>query len=158
MTSNPVAAQKPLAPPRSLGRMLNYATNACNGLAQGMLDEYDLTLRQWVILSALWRRDGQLVGELAAYSGTNAPAASRIVDRMVESGLLVREPVLGDRRAVTVKLTDKGKDLDHLQDFYLRVNTILFDGLSEKEAVVLFKLLDRVEQNALRTQAGDATA
>lgn len=145
-----MANNEPLAPPKSLGRLLNYATNACNALCQEMLDEHELTLRQWVILSALWRRDGQSMNELADYSGTLAPAASRIVDRMVENGLLTRGAASGDRRAVTVKLTDKGKSLDHLHDFYARVNEKLLAGLGENEAEVLFDLLGRVEQNALR--------
>lgn len=152
-----MATNKPMAPPKSLGRLLNYSTNACNALCQSLLEEHGLTLRQWVILSALWRRDGQSVNALADYSGTAAPAASRIVERMVESGLVRRETVPNDRRAVTVKLTERGRSLNHLHDFYARVNAILLEGFSETEAGALFGLLERVEQNALRMQADDAT-
>ncbi|MEQ8827888.1 MAG: MarR family transcriptional regulator, partial [Parvibaculum sp.] len=82
--------------------MLNFAAGASTAMCQEMLSEHDLTLAQWVILSALWRQDGMLINEIADYSGNNAPAASRIVDRMEEAGLVQRVPSDSDKRVVLV--------------------------------------------------------
>ena len=70
----------------------------CNHL----LAQHDLTLAQWVLISALWREDGMLVSELAEYSGNNLPATSRILDRMAANGLVVRRKDESDARSVRI--------------------------------------------------------
>lgn len=135
-------------PARSLGRLLNNVTNSANALANDMLAEYGLTLPQWVLMSALWRRDGLLVSDLSAFSGNLLPATSRIVARMEDGGFVERRPDAQDRRAVRVYLTGKGRTLSHLRDFYLKVNARLLGGLGEAEIETLFLLLERVQANA----------
>ncbi|WP_299870582.1 MarR family transcriptional regulator [uncultured Hoeflea sp.] len=143
-----MATKNPLTRPKALGRMLNFAAGASTTMCQDLLSEHGLTLAQWVILSALWRQDGMLVSEIADYSGNNAPAASRIVDRMEEGGLVKRVPSKEDKRVVLVCLTKQGQSLDHLANFYETVNQRLLEGLSDEEAELLFGLLERVEANA----------
>lgn len=145
-----MASKSPLNRPHALGRVLNFAAGASTSLCQDLLEPYGLTLQQWVILSALWRRDGLLVTEIADYVGSNAPAASRIIDRMAERGLVERNSSESDRRAVQVSLTKKGQALDHLSTFYIDVNQKLLEGISEEETTVLFDLLARVDANARR--------
>ena len=139
-------------PARSLGRLLNNTTSMTNALANEMLAEYGLTLPQWVLMSALWRRDGLLVSELSTFSGNLLPATSRIVARMEDAGLVERRPDAQDRRAVRVYLTDKGKALSHLGEFYLQANARLLDGFSETEVETLFDLLSRIQANASQSR------
>ena len=141
-------------PPQSLGKLLNFATGACNAVCQTVLEPHDLSLPQWVILSALWRQSDLTVGELAAYTGNNAPAASRIVDRMIEKGLLLRAPDEHDRRTVRIRLADKGEKLRHLAGFYEDINAILLDGFSAKEADLMFSLIKRADANARQWKVG----
>ncbi len=143
-----IETEKPLVRPPSLGRLLNFATGATNRLCQEMLAEHDLLLAQWVVLAALWQRDGLHVSDIARYSGNNLPAASRIVDRMSEKGLVTRCRDDQDRRAVRVHLTEAGRALDGLREFHRDVNAVLLAGLSEAEAATLFDLLERVIANA----------
>lgn len=149
-----MAIKKPLKRPRSLGQILTFATAATGAMCQDMLAAHDLTLAQWVILSALWRRDGMLVSEIADYSGNNAPAASRIIDRMEERGLVTREASTEDKRVVRVHVTEQGLALKHLEDFHERVNARLLDGISTEEAETLIRLLGRVDANARRAPGG----
>tara|TARA_R110002020_G_scaffold18931_11_gene65470 strand:+ start:939 stop:1448 length:510 start_codon:yes stop_codon:yes gene_type:complete len=153
-----MATKKPLERPRSLGQVLTFATAATGAMCQEMLAAHDLTLAQWVILSALWRRDGMLVSEIAEYSGNNAPAASRIIDRMAERGLVTREPSTDDKRVVRVHLTELGLSLKHLADFHERANALLLDGIGPEEAETLFRLLKRVDANARRVTGGGSAA
>ena len=137
--------------PPSLGRMLNFATGATNRLCQNLLQPHGLMLAQWVVLSALWRRDGLPMSEIARYSGNNLPAASRIVDRMAENGLVRRAPDPANRRTVRVHLTEAGRALDHLANFHEEVNRRLLAGLNPEEARTLFDLLERVDANARKS-------
>lgn len=139
-------------PARSLSRLLNNTASTTNALANDMLAEHGLTLAQWVLMSALWRRDGLLVSDLSTFSGNLLPATSRIVARMEDAGLVERKPDAQDRRAVRVHLTDKGKSLSHLREFYLQANARLLDGFSEAEAETLFTLLLRVRENATQSR------
>ena len=143
-----MATKKPLDRPRSLGQVLSFATGATVAMCQDMLARHDLTLAQWVILSALWRQDGMLISEIADYSGNNAPAASRIIDRMEEAGLVRRVPSPDDKRVVRVHVTERGESLSHLSDFHERVNARLLKGIDERDAELLFDLLRRVDANA----------
>lgn len=148
-------AIKKLAAPPSLGRALNYATGGVNAMCNALLAEHDLSLPQWVIMSALWRQDGLLVSEVAEYSGNGGPATSRILDRMEDKGLVRRQADAGDRRAVRVFLSDQGRSLSHLASFWETVNAVLVDGIDEAEAQRLLPLLERIELNA-RAQAARA--
>ncbi len=139
--------------PVSLGRLLNFASGATNRMCQKMLAPHGLMLAQWVVLSALWREDGLPVSELARYSGNNLSAASRIVDRMVENGLVRRGADPADRRAVRVFLTEAGRALDHLADFPARVNAVLTAGLDPADQHRLATLLEHVLDNAARGPA-----
>lgn len=143
-----MAIKKPLSRPRSLGQVLTFATAAAASMSQELLSEHGLTLAQWVILSALWRQDGMLISEIADYTGNNAPAASRIIDRMEEGGLVKRVPSPDDKRVVRVHVTEIGCSHSHLSDFYERVNARLLKGFSDSEAEMLFDLLRRVDTNA----------
>jgi DNA-binding MarR family transcriptional regulator len=49
------------------------------------------------------------LSELAGRMGITAPTASRAVDGLVEIGLLERLPDPGDRRAVRIDLTERGR-------------------------------------------------
>ena len=137
----------------SLGRSLNFAANACNQMCNAALADHGLTLAHWVILSALWREDGMPVSDLARYNGTNLPAASRVVDRMVDAGLVSRRPDPSDRRSVLVYLTPKGEGLRGLAGFHDRVNAALLAGFSDTEAAQLADMLARVAQNAQNARA-----
>lgn len=134
--------------PDSLGRLLNFSTTACNNMCNAMLSEHGLSLPQWVILSALWRKDGMLVSELAGYTQSNLPAVSRLIERMEKNGFVKREMDIADRRAVRVFLSAEAKKLSSLMDFYHEVNTRLMDGFSKKEIDQLFKMLERIINNA----------
>lgn len=138
----------PLQRPNTIGQRLAFANGACVALCQDMLSEHDLTLANWVILSALWRRDGMSVSELADYTGNKFSATSRIIDRMDDRGLVTRRQAAQDRRGVEVFLTEAGDALQHLRDFYKQVNAILLKGMTDEEAATLFDLLERVEKNA----------
>jgi len=141
-------ASKISPPLRSIGRALNFTAGRMNALCQQLLDPSDLSLPQWVILSCLWRDGDITVSALADMVGTGLPATSRIVDRMVDRGLVARRKHKIDGRAIIVTLTDKGEGLRHLSDFHQRINAKLFADFSPEEQELAFSLLARMQENA----------
>ena len=141
-------ARKNPQPPRAIGRALNFAAGRTTALCQHLLDPHDLSLPQWVILSCLWREEDLTLGALADLVGTGLPAMSRIVDRMVDRGLVTREQSDADRRVIVVKPTGKANGLRHLSDFHQRINDLIFKGFSPEEQALAFSLLARMQLNA----------
>ncbi len=131
--------------PASIGRQLVFAASTASAVCNKMLEPHGLSLAQWAVLQCLWLNGDLSVKEIAALTGNAPPAASRIVDRMVAAGILVREQDAADRRAVLVRPTEKGEALRHLQGVYEDVNRVMLADLSEEEAQMLFNLLARVE-------------
>lgn len=143
-------ANEKIAPPRSIGRHLNFATGRANALCAQILDPHGLSLPQWVILSCLWRHGPLGVSSLAELVGTGVPAASRIVDRMEDRGLVARQRIEADRRSIRVALTETGRALDHLADVHARINAALLAGFSAEDRAAAYDLLQRIEDNARR--------
>ncbi len=142
----------------SVGRLLGFSSKNCNKLAEKMLVPSGLTLRQWILLTALWRADGQTVGELAVYYRASEPSASNLIARMEKKGLLIRKHDKKDRRQVKVFLTKKGTSLAHMIDFYSDVNEALFNDFSEVEKEQFMKMLGRIIDNSQqKIQSLDST-
>ncbi len=71
--------------------------------------------------------------------------ASRLVDKLHSKGLVERKPCISDRRKVQILITNKGLNLvSQLIDLTDNDNEII--NLSEKEALLLSDLLDKIRQ------------
>lgn len=138
---------KNLSVPRSVGRQLNFAAGAGSAVATRLLDPHGLSLAQWAVLVALWHNGNMNIKDLAQLTGNAPPATSRIVDRMIEAGLLRRTQDTRDRRAVTIALTDRGEEMRPLMTMFESVNEVMLRGLTSAEEQSLFDLLARVEAN-----------
>lgn len=133
--------------PSSLGRQLNFSAGAGNAVVARLLAPHGLSLAQWAVLQCLWRNGSLNLSEIARLTGNDPPATSRLVDRMINAGLVGRTVDSTDRRAVTVGLSPKGEGLRHLQGVYEQVNEVLMKDLAPDERASLFSLLERVERS-----------
>ena len=80
---------------------------------------------------------------LAERMGLSLSRVSRIVDRMVERGLVTRVPSAQDRRAVELSLTAEGSRVrTQLDDCLRRCDTTIREHLSDRELSVAGEGLD----------------
>ncbi len=70
--------------------------------------------------------------------------ASRIVDRLVQKGLVSRCTNTKDRRAVDIRISDAGIDILAKMDIEFRTKDFLGKNLTEEEAGQLSDLLDKL--------------
>lgn len=75
------------------------------------LKRFQLTLTEWRVCAALHHEPHQRLSQLAAHTSTEPSTLSRVVDGMLQRGLLVRERSDEDGRALALALTDEGRDL-----------------------------------------------
>ena len=70
--------------------------------------------------------------------------ASRIVDRLVQKGVVSRCTNNKDRRAVDIRINEAGLDILSKMDNEYKTSDILKDNLTEEEAGKLSDLLDKL--------------
>ncbi|QYK43390.1 MAG: MarR family transcriptional regulator [Paracoccaceae bacterium] len=90
---------------------LYSATHAMQAVYAPLLEPLGLTYPQYLVLSALWQKDGQGVGELGRGLGLESNTLTPILKRMAAAGLILRDRDAADERRVTVRLADRGEAL-----------------------------------------------
>ncbi|HEV7344939.1 MAG TPA: MarR family transcriptional regulator [Devosia sp.] len=98
-----------------VGEMLCFsiysAGHAFNALYRPLLEEIGLTYPQYLVMVALWNRDGQRVKELGDGLFLDSSTLTPLLKRMEGSGLITRTRNPDDERQVLLNLTKKGWDL-----------------------------------------------
>ena len=74
---------------------------------------YVITPPQWGALELLLAQDGMTIGAMSQKRGVDAPAATGIITRLEQMGLVERRHDREDRRVVKVYLTEEGRDISH---------------------------------------------
>ncbi len=92
----------------------------------------DFTLSQLAVLGTLDRHGPSTVGELANIERVKPPSMTRIVNSLVESGMVTRRPHETDGRQVVVDLTDDARAV--LAEDRRRRNAWLAQRLAELTA------------------------
>ena len=102
------------------------------------VEPYDLTHVEFSLLRACMKRQECTATELARLLPVDASRISRIVNTLVNLGLLRRRRLRSDRRTVMLNLTDEGRDLtirlhERMQEYYVK----LVEGISAEDLRIL---------------------
>jgi MarR family transcriptional regulator for hemolysin len=126
----------PLAPAEYFFYLLYLAARQRDLRFGEALSETGLSLARWRTLAIIRRIENCTMKALALYTAIDRTTLTRAVDVLVEQGLVDRLPIRGDRRKVSLALTEAGEAA------YARAVTIL---MTENGAV-----LQRFDDGALR--------
>lgn len=92
-------------------RLLKVSRGIEGKLRENLRTEFDSTLPRFDVLAALYRYPkGMKMSELSGVLKVSNGNVTGIVDRLVQDGSIIRSPVPGDRRALLVRLTKRGKE------------------------------------------------
>jgi len=112
------------------------------------LKPFELSLTEWRVCVALQHKAHQRLSELAAHTATEPSTLSRVVDGLLQRGLLVRDRSGEDARALALNLTDEGRDLTQriipLAQLYERVSLA---GLTSTQTEALRDMLRSIYDN-----------
>lgn len=112
-------------------RLLSAQRSIENEVRERLRVEHDTTLPRFDVMAALYRSEqGLKMSELSGALKVSNGNVTGIVDRLVNDGLIVRAPVPGDRRAMLVQLTGKGREV--------------FGGMAAEHESWISELLDGV--------------
>lgn len=116
------------------------------------LKRYRLDTMKWRILMLLNDKSPSSVGELARRSVTKMPTLTRVLIRMEDEGLIVRQAQKGDKRVVQVTMTPKAAAvLRTVQAIGQKLFERAFEGVSDSETTALTAILKRVRANLGRS-------
>lgn len=86
--------------------------------------------------------------DLEAEFGVTRSTASKVVNLMVQKGLIERQSVPYDARLKKLTLTDKALEIYKLMDEDLiNLEKLLAKGFSEEELELLFSFIERMKKN-----------
>ena len=125
---------------------LSYTYSWINNFLRSQLEQYNLTPQQFNILRIL---RGQYpkpatVNLLKERMIDKMSDASRIVDRMIQKGLVSRCINNRDRRAVDIRISEDGLTILGKMDKEFKTRDLLKNNLTEDEASQLSNLLDKM--------------
>ena len=125
---------------------LLYTYGWVTNLLRKQFDKYQLTMQQYNILRILRGQYPQpaTINLLKERMLDKMSDASRIVERLVQKGLVSRCTNEKDRRAVDIMINEKGLEILKTLDLELNINNILKNNLNDEEAVQLNALLDKM--------------
>ena len=116
---------------------------------------YVITPPQWGALSLLLVQDGMTIGTMSQKRGVDAPAATAIITRLEQNGLVERRHDREDRRVVKVFLTGEGKDITHtLVSSVERFEQSITQGFSEDDLDHFLAQLQQLITNAAEIGPG----
>ena len=96
---------------RNLPLLLLHAREAVLSRFRPILNAHGVTEQQWRIIRALLELGPREPRQIVDICGISSPSLAGILARMDDLGLVVKTPVDGDQRRVTVSLTAKSRGL-----------------------------------------------
>jgi DNA-binding MarR family transcriptional regulator len=122
-------------------------------------DAEDLSLSQYALVRALADRSDVRIGDLAGEAAIAPSTATRILDTLERRALVRRCRAPGDRRVVTVTLTDRGRFALERRDSWLRGRQqAFFATLPDAQRALAPDLLSRLAVLIDELAAGPADA
>ncbi len=116
---------------------------------------YVVTPPQWGALSLLLVQDGMTIGAMSQKRGVDAPAATGIITRLEQIGLVERRHTRADRRVVKVYLTDEGRDISQtLVSSVAHFEQSLKQGFADGEVDRFLEHLQRLIVNTAEVGGG----
>jgi DNA-binding MarR family transcriptional regulator len=145
MTAKPYYRPANWSMRNSVGYLMRMCSNRLLPQMEALFQDQELTFSQWTTLVAL--HDGRITtaSDLAHNICHDAGSLTRLVDQMVERGLVSRGRDQTDRRVVRLALTPRGRRMvealaPRMMDFW---NSLL-SGFSHAEVDSLIALLLRL--------------
>lgn len=117
----------------------------------------DITLPQFNLIRLIATNGDHEVREIASFLGVSQAAASKNVDKLVRLGLVTRKVQPRDRRAVSLNVTGRGKNLIRKYETLKaqKVERVIND-LTQEELHALTRGLEKVSCSIMEKERGVA--
>lgn len=122
---------------------LYSASNQLVSIYRPILEPLGVTYTQFVVLMALWERDGISISQLAERTGLSKATMTPLLKRLTDKALIQLDRVAGNDRKKLVTLTERGRDLA-AKSIPATEAAFCATGLSKDEAEDMIALCKRI--------------
>lgn len=124
---------------------IRFTSNWMTNLQNGYMSKYDLTMPQFNILRILRGANQAInVNTVKERMIEKSPNTTRLMDKLIEKGLINRIRCEKDRRVVYVEISAKGLEILAEIDNSFDNNLLFSEKLNDHEAETLSNLLDKL--------------
>ncbi|MET8875491.1 MarR family winged helix-turn-helix transcriptional regulator [Nocardia sp. NPDC004604] len=127
---------------------LYAASRAMTAVYRPKLERLGLTYPQYLVMLALWERDGRSVGDLCEALLLDSGTLSPLLKRLEAAGLVERRRAAADERRVDVQLTEHGRRL-RTEARCLPMEMGEASGLSPDDFIALRETLRRLTDSLM---------
>lgn len=112
--------------------------------------KHELSAGQPRMLNYIFQNNGCIQREIAKGCNLEPASVTSVLNSMEKAGLIIRTPVKGDKRALEVRLTDKGVEKKKIADeIFIEIEGECFKGFSDEEREGAKDILTRIHKNIL---------
>lgn len=127
---------------------IRYTSNFLGNIQNNFMMKFDLTMPQFNILRILRGAKGMIsVNTVKERMVEKSPNTTRLMDKLIEKGLIERVRCKEDRRVVYVEISQAGLDLLEKIDEEFNSRSLNSIAISDAEAEKLSELLDKVRNS-----------
>lgn len=127
---------------------VRYTSNWLSTIQNKFMAQFDLTMPQFNILRILrGAKESITVNTVKQRMVEKSPNTTRLMDKLIDKGLIERERCSDDRRVVYVKISEEGLDLLKKIDVEMErsgKDILVMKNLTDDEASLLSDLLDKL--------------
>lgn len=124
---------------------VRFTSNWISNLQNGFMSKFDLTMPQFNILRILRGANEAInVNTVKERMIEKSPNTTRLMDKLIEKGLINRIRCEKDRRVVYVEISSKGQEILTEIDHSVDNNSFFTEKLNDTEAETLSNLLDKL--------------
>lgn len=134
-------------------RWMHNRFHCCSADKEKIKLGHDLTMPQFQMLITIKNYEPLKLKELAEYLSVSPPAASLMLDRLVELGLVVREQSSEDRREIQIRLTPEASEtLKWHENQILTGISELLKGLGDETASQWVDVYKKIREYLMSVQ------
>ena len=156
LLASAMAASKPSGTSLRSGFLIHDVSRLRRTVYDQRLKPFNVTRSQWWVLANLSRRncDGISQIEFARLLDVGKVTLGGLIDRLEESGFVIRVPDKQDRRSKRIMRSPEGKALcDRMEVFAQAVNKEIMSGISEEEHRLFIDVLSKMKRNLISLDA-----
>ena len=128
-----------------LGYWLRHVSNHVSYAFARKLESRDVTVAEWVVMRELYGADALAPSRLADKLGLTRGAISKLAERLIAKGLIIRASHVSDGRAHTLALTPKGRSVvPKLASLADQNDAEFFDHLTAQERATVERVLKEI--------------
>ncbi|MBL4861459.1 MAG: MarR family transcriptional regulator [Crocinitomicaceae bacterium] len=124
---------------------VRYTSNFMAARQNAFMSKFELTMPQFNILRILRGAGEEItVNTIKERMVEKSPNTTRLMDKLIDKGLIVRTRCSEDRRVVYIEITKNGLDLLLKIDEEFSAEDLLPNNLTDDECIMLSDLLDKL--------------